>query len=68
VIELQDGFYFDVEGGTIVKSVGENQCSLYPRGVSSMDGGFLIDRPALEVATDIAEELESMEDTGDQEE
>lgn len=68
MIEIQEGFFFDVEGGTIVKAVGENQCSLYPRGVSAMDGGFLIDRPALEVATDIAEELESLEETGDQEE
>ena len=60
--EIQTGFFFDVEGGTIVKAVGENQCSLYPRGVSSMDGGFLIDRPALEVAVDIAEELKSLEE------
>ena len=62
MIEIQPGFFFDVEGGTIVKAVGENQCALFPRGVSVMDGGFLIDRPALEVAVDIAEELKSLEE------
>ena len=67
MIELQDGFFFDVEGGTIVKAAGEDKCSLFPRGVSAMDGGFLIDRPALEVATDIAEELKELAEIDDPE-
>ena len=61
MIELDTGLFYDPIGGTVVKAVDDNHCSLYPRGSNPMDGGFLLNRPALEVALDLAEELEDVE-------
>jgi len=49
---------------TVVKAAGEGKCVLYVSGQSALDG-FVVNRDALEVATDI---LEAMEEDGEPEE
>lgn len=58
MIELDDGLFFDEHHGTVVKAVSEDQCALFPRGTSPVDGGFLIERPAADVAEEIAAALD----------
>lgn len=64
MIEIYDGFFVNPWKVTVVKAAGEDKCVLYVSGQSALDG-FVVDRPALEVATDIVEAMQEDEKTDD---
>ena len=52
MIELDDGFFADPFAVTVVKTAGKKKCVLYVTGQSALDG-FVLDRPALDVAQEV---------------
>jgi hypothetical protein len=67
MIEIDDGFFVDPYSVTVVKAGGKKRCVIFVTGQSALDG-FVINRPALEVATDIVEELQENDDEDSEEE
>lgn len=53
MIEIADGVFVDPELIAVVKAVGKDKCAIFTPGQSAIDGGFLLDRPAVEVAEGI---------------
>ena len=58
MIEIVDGVFVNPRKVAVIKEVDKDKCALFTSGQSAVDGGFLIDRPAIEVAEEIANELE----------
>ncbi|HEX5426651.1 MAG TPA: hypothetical protein VFW94_24275 [Candidatus Acidoferrales bacterium] len=56
MLEIDEGVYITPEHVTLIKEAGDGKCVLFVSGQSPLDG-FVIDRPADEVAQDIADEL-----------
>jgi hypothetical protein len=55
MFELVDGFFVDPWCVMAIKSAGKGKCSVFLKGQSAMDGGFLIEKDALEAATDVVQ-------------
>jgi hypothetical protein len=64
MIEIDDGFYVNPFEVSAIKTAGKDKCVLYLSGQSALEG-FVIERDALEAATDI---LEAMNDNDEDEE
>lgn len=62
LVEIYDGFFVNPWKVTAVKAPEKDKCVLYVSGQSALDG-FVIDRAALEVATDIVEAMQEEEET-----
>lgn len=62
MIEIQDGLYVAAEHVTFIKEVDEKSCSVWVVGQSATDGGFLIPKSALEMATDVLEAKKEWEE------
>jgi hypothetical protein len=67
LIEIDDGFFVNPFNVTVVKAADKKQCVLYVSGQSALDG-FVIKRSALEVATDIVEEIREVDESDSEEE
>lgn len=63
MIEIKPGLFVHACHVAAVKEIDEESCTVFMIGQSATDGGFLVERPALEVATDVAETL--LEEEGD---
>jgi hypothetical protein len=61
MIEIDTGVFFDPRTGIVVKAIEDGKCALFPPGASPVDGGFLLERDAAEVAEEIADELADQE-------
>ena len=55
MFEIDDGLFLDPWAVVAIKSVGVGQCAVFLKGQSAIDGGFLVNKPALEAATDVLE-------------
>lgn len=62
MIELTDGLFVNPKLVAVVKSVSDDQCAIFTPGQSATDGGFLVNRPGLEVAEIIDDEDDEKED------
>ncbi len=68
MIEIYEGFFVNPWKVTVVKAAEKDKCVLYVSGQSALDG-FVVDRAALEVATDIVEAMqEDDEEQGEESE
>jgi hypothetical protein len=67
MIEIYDGFFVNPWKVTVIKTAGKDKCVLYVSGQSALDG-FVVDRDALEVATDIVEAQREDDETEEDEE
>lgn len=68
MFEIDDGLFLDPWAVVAVKSVGEGKCAVYLKGQSAVDGSFLVNKPALEAATDVMEARQEFdEQPGDEE-
>jgi hypothetical protein len=56
MIEIYNGFFVNPWKVTVVKAIDTDKCILYVSGQSALDG-FVVDKNALEVATDIVEAM-----------
>lgn len=56
MLEIDRDIYIMPEAVTLVKSAGKGKSVLFVTGQSALDG-FVLDRDAAEVASDISEEL-----------
>lgn len=65
MIEIIEGLFICPEHVIAVKDIGDGSCAVFMVGQSAADGGFTVEREALEVATDIAEELLEEDDEDD---
>lgn len=65
MIEIYDGFFVNPWKVTVVKATEEDKCVLYVSGQSALDG-FVVNRPALEVATDIVEAMREDQEREDE--
>ena len=61
MIEIDEGLFICVSHVVAVKSVDDGKCAIFMVGQSAADGGFLVERDALEVAEEITDELEDGE-------
>lgn len=66
MIEIEEGIFVDPWSVTLIKAAGKKQCVLYVTGQSAMDG-FLIERNALEVATEICDAKNEAEEDDEDE-
>jgi hypothetical protein len=57
VIELGDGFYVQPSKVAAVKDVGDGKCAVFTEGQSAIDGGFLVEGEAVDIADKIDEAL-----------
>jgi hypothetical protein len=55
MLEIDTGLFVDPWEVAVVKAVGKGQCAIFMKGASPVDGGFLIEKDALEAATDVVE-------------
>lgn len=67
MIEIYDGFFVDPWKVTVIKRAEKDKCVLYVNGQSALDG-FVVDRAALEVATDIVEAKREEEEPNEDDE
>lgn len=58
MIEISDGLFVAARHVAVVKKLSNNSCAVFTVGQSAVDGGFHVERPALEVATDVMQEVE----------
>lgn len=58
MIEITDGLFVAARHVAVVKKIDDESCAVFTVGQPAVDGGFLIDRPTLDVATEVCEELE----------
>lgn len=62
MIEIEGGTYIASEHVAVIKEVDKDRCVVFIVGQSATDGGFLVDRPALELATDVLEDKREWEE------
>jgi hypothetical protein len=58
MIEVQDGLFIEPRHVIAVKAISEKKCLVFFKGNSALDG-FTVDKPALEVADRVEEEMEA---------
>ncbi len=57
MIELDQGFFFEPRRGIVVRAVEDEKCALFLKGANAIDGSFVLNRPAADVAEEITAEL-----------
>lgn len=62
MVEIEEGLFIAAEHVIAVKKTSDTQCSVFFVGQSAVDGGFLVNKPALEAATDILEDIRETEE------
>jgi len=68
MLEIDTGLFVDPWEVAVVKVVGKGQCAIFLKGASPVDGGFLIEKDALEAATDVVEARRDDDDEETEEE
>lgn len=63
MFEIDEGLFVDPWQVCVVKRVGDGQCAVFMKGQSAIDGGFLVNKDALEVATDVIEARQDDDET-----
>ncbi len=58
MIEIADGVFVQPSLVALVREVGDNKCALFTAGQSATDGGFLIDKDAVDVAEKLDDALD----------
>jgi hypothetical protein len=61
MIEIVEGLFIFAEKVAAVKAADEKRCVLYLDGIGALDG-FVLERPALDVAQEIADAVYGGED------
>ena len=62
MIEIDDGLFLEPRCGIVIKAIEEGKCALFLPGQSAIDGGFLLNRVAAELAEEIADELDDQDE------
>ena len=65
MFEIDDGLYVDPWEVAAVKKLGDNTCVVFLKGMSTKDG-FIIEKDALEAATDVLEARQDEDDEPDE--